>query len=91
MADLGELRDQMQAAGAWVFAGGLHDARTATVLRRTTATRAHHRRPVHRGQGALGGFTVVEAGPGRRPGWGRRLAALTDAADRGAAVPGAFG
>jgi hypothetical protein len=29
------LRDQLKAAGAWVFAGGLHPASTATVVRMT--------------------------------------------------------
>ena len=32
MARLGELTQEMQQANVWVFAGGLHDASTATVL-----------------------------------------------------------
>ena len=33
MADLDALNAEMRAAGAWVFAGGLHPASTATVVR----------------------------------------------------------
>ena len=32
MRDVHALRDEMKRAGAWVFSGGLHDARTATVV-----------------------------------------------------------
>src|SRR4051812_47513330 len=32
-ADLDALREEMQEAGAWVFASGLHPASTATVVR----------------------------------------------------------
>src|SRR5712691_7265927 len=31
--DVDDLNQQMKAAGAWVFAGGLHPSSTATVLR----------------------------------------------------------
>ena len=33
MRDVGEWRDELKAAGAWVFSGGLHPASTATVVR----------------------------------------------------------
>ena len=61
MADLGDLRDQMQAAGAWVFAGGLHDASTATVLQANDGTVLVTDGPYIEGKEHLGGFTVVEA------------------------------
>ena len=51
-ASCGALNEEMRAAGAWVFAGGLHAAETATVVRHPTATSAAHRRSVRRGQGA---------------------------------------
>jgi hypothetical protein len=33
MRDLGVINDELKAAGAWVFTGGLHPPDTATVLR----------------------------------------------------------
>ena len=33
MSDVDALNDEMRAAGAWVFSGGLHAPSTATVLR----------------------------------------------------------
>ena len=32
-SDVNDLNQELQAAGAWVFAGGLHPASTATVVR----------------------------------------------------------
>ena len=32
-ADVGAVNEELKEAGAWVFANGLHDASTATVLR----------------------------------------------------------
>src|SRR5690348_17916211 len=37
MRDVEAVNDQIKAAGAWVFAGGLHAPTTATVLRRDQA------------------------------------------------------
>ena len=37
MRDVEALRQEMKAAGAWVFAGGLHPPATATVVRSATA------------------------------------------------------
>ena len=62
---------ELQAAGAWVFTGGLHPASTATVVRDRDGEAGHHRRPVRRGQGAprrvLG---HQRPGSGRRAGLG---------------------
>ncbi|MEV7803997.1 hypothetical protein AB0O28_13695 [Microbispora sp. NPDC088329] len=33
MRDLAVLNEELRAAGAWVFSGGLHDPATATVVR----------------------------------------------------------
>jgi hypothetical protein len=78
MADLGELRDQMQAAGAWVFAGGLHDASTATVLRAEAGNVLITDGPYIEGKEHLGGFTVVEVPDlDAALAWGRRYAELT--------------
>jgi hypothetical protein len=47
MEDVGAVNREMQAAGAWVFAGGLHPASTATVvqLRGSSRRTAHSSRP----------------------------------------------
>ncbi|WP_448627630.1 YciI family protein [Geodermatophilus sp. URMC 64] len=79
MAQLGELQQEMQTAGAWVFSGGLHDASTATVLR------ANDRGdvvvtdgPYTEGKEHLGGFTVIDV-PDLDAAlhWGRRQAEIT--------------
>ena len=44
--------EEMKAAGAWVFAGGLHAAEHRHGRARQGRRRAHDRRPVRRGQGA---------------------------------------
>jgi hypothetical protein len=78
MADLGDLRDQMQSAGAWVFAGGLHDASVTTVLQAKDGDVLMTDGPYIEGKEHLGGFTVVEAADlDAALGWGRRYAELT--------------
>ena len=52
MRELKAFNDELRAAGAWVFSAGLHDASTATVVRREQRQDAAHRRPVRRGQRA---------------------------------------
>jgi hypothetical protein len=62
MERLGRLREEMQQAGAWVFAGGLHDASTATVLqKKDDGDVLITDGPYTEGKEHLGGFTVVEA------------------------------
>jgi|SRR3954447_6210479 hypothetical protein len=62
MAQLDQLREEMQQAGAWVFAGGLHDASTATTLiRKDDGDVLLTDGPYTEGKEHLGGFTVVEA------------------------------
>src|SRR3954468_18541433 len=79
MAELGEITKEMQAAGAWVFAAGLHDASTATVLRAqeggdVLVTDG----PYTEGKEHLGGFTVIEVPDlDVALGWGRRYAEVT--------------
>lgn len=69
---------EMRAAGAWVFAGGLHDAGTATVLRPKAGEVLMTDGPYVEGKEHLGGFTVVDA-PDLDAAleWGRRLALAT--------------
>ena len=51
LRDVGAVNDELRAAGAWVFAGGLHPSSTATVLERPTA-RCWSPTARSRGQGA---------------------------------------
>ena len=51
----------MKAAGAWVFAAGLHPTETATVVRPAGPEIAHHDGPFIEAKEHLGGFTVIEA------------------------------
>jgi len=73
MANLGALAEELKAAGAWVFALGLHPASTATVLRDQVMTDG----PFAEGKEHLGGFTVINA-PDLDAAleWGRRMSAI---------------
>jgi hypothetical protein len=73
--ELGRLNDEMRAAGAWVFAAGLHQPSTATVLRSTGGDVLTTDGPFVEGKEYLGGFTVIEAADlDEALDWGRRLA-----------------
>src|SRR5215467_11266937 len=61
MRDVGAVRDEMQAANAWVFSGGLHEASSATVLRPKGAELLITDGPFIEGKEHLGGFTIVRA------------------------------
>ncbi|AXY52185.1 YciI family protein [Rhodococcus ruber] len=66
---------EMRAAGAWVFAGGLHPPSTATVVRLDGDGILTTDGPYLEGKEHIGGFTVVEA-PDLDAAleWGRKLA-----------------
>jgi hypothetical protein len=53
--------NELKAAGAWVFTGGLHPASTATVLRVTDGDVVITDGPFTEGKEHLGGFTVIRA------------------------------
>jgi hypothetical protein len=75
MAELGTLRDEMRAAGAWVFSGGLNSPGTATVLRFDGADVLMTDGPFTEGKEYLGGFTIVRAADlDAALEWGRKLA-----------------
>jgi hypothetical protein len=78
MADLDALNAEMKAAGAWVFAGGLHGPSTATVLRPKGDDVLMTDGPFAEGKEHLGGFTIVDA-PDLDAAleWGRKLARAT--------------
>ncbi|MCC6987406.1 MAG: hypothetical protein IT181_00310 [Acidobacteria bacterium] len=78
MRDVGALSDEMKAAGAWVFAGGLHDAGSATVLTPADDDVLVTDGPFVEGKEHLGGFTVVLAADlDAALDWGRKLARAT--------------
>ena len=63
MRDVNQVTDQMKAAGAWVFAGGLHPASTATVVRlKKDGHVGMTDGPFAEGKEHIGGFTVIRAG-----------------------------
>ena len=59
--DLDMLNDEMRAAGAWVFAGGLHPASSATVVRADGDDVLTTDGPYTEGKEHLGGFTIIDA------------------------------
>ncbi len=74
MREVAALTEEMRAAGAWVFAGGLHPPQTATVVRDELVTDG----PFIEAKEHLGGFTVVDA-PDLDAAleWARRLSRAT--------------
>lgn len=61
MRDLAAVNEELRAAGAWVFAAGLHEPGTATVLRLQNGEVLMTDGPYTEGKEHLGGFTVIQA------------------------------
>ena len=59
--DVDVVNQEMRAAGAWVFAGGLHPASTATVVRARDGEVLTTDGPFAETKEQLGGFWVIEA------------------------------
>jgi hypothetical protein len=78
MRDVQAVRHEMEAAGAWVFSGGLHPPGTATVLRVREGEVLTTDGPFTEGKEHIGGFTVIKA-PDLDAAleWGRKLAQAT--------------
>ena len=75
MQDVGAVREEMKAAGAWVFSGGLNSPDTATVLRLDGGEVLMTDGPFAEGKEYLGGFTIIRAPDlDAALDWGRRLA-----------------
>lgn len=74
MNDVRAVNAELQAAGVWVFAGGLHPPNTATVLRAQGGDVLMTDGPFTEGKEHLGGFSVIEA-PDLDAAleWGRKL------------------
>ena len=58
---VGAFNDELQASGAWVFAGGLMPASSATVVRATGTEVSMTDGPYAESKELMGGFWVVEA------------------------------
>jgi hypothetical protein len=76
--DLDALNRELEAAGAWVFAGGLHPPSTATVVRATDGEVLTTDGPFAEGKEHIGGVTIIRA-PDLDAAleWGRKLARAT--------------
>ncbi len=59
--DCNALNDRLRAAGAWVFAGGLHPSSSATVLRGSGDEVIMTDGPFLEGKEHIGGFWIIEA------------------------------
>jgi hypothetical protein len=78
MNDLAAVNDEIKAAGAWVFGGGLHSPNTATVVRVKDGDVLMTDGPYVEGKEHIGGFTIIRA-PDLDVAleWARRLAEIT--------------
>ena len=75
MRDVNAVNQEMQAAGAWVFGGGLQPAFTATVLRHLDGGIVTTDGPFIESKEQIGGFSVVKAADlDEALAWGRKLA-----------------
>jgi hypothetical protein len=78
-ADVDKFNEEVKTAGAWVFAGGLHPADTATVVKATGGDVVTTDGPFAESKEQIGGFWVIEAAD---------LDAALDWAARGSAACG---
>ena len=60
-ADVDRFNEEVKTAGAWVFAGGLHPADTATVVKSTDGDVVTTDGPFAESKEQIGGFWVIEA------------------------------
>lgn len=78
MRDVHAVKQEMKAAGVWVFDGGLHPPSSATVVRATGDDVLTTDGPYVEGKEHLGGFTVIRAADlDAALQWGTRLARAT--------------
>ena len=61
MRDVSAWREEVKAAGAWVFDAGLHPASTATVVRLRDGDVLMTDGPYTEGKEHVGGFTIIRA------------------------------
>ena len=78
MRNVGALRDEMQAAGVWVFAAGLHPSSASTVVRVQNDRVLMTDGPFAEAKEHIGGFTVIKvADLDAALEWGGKLARAT--------------
>jgi hypothetical protein len=60
MNQVGAFNEKLMASGAWVFAGGLHPASSATVVRSTDGDVSMTDGPYAESKEQIGGFWVID-------------------------------
>ncbi|WP_433293456.1 YciI family protein [Actinoplanes sp. CA-030573] len=77
MKNLEVLNEELRAAGAWVFAAGLHPPSTATVIRSRDGEPVLTDGPFTEGKEHLGGFTLIRAADlDEALSWGGKMSAI---------------
>jgi hypothetical protein len=61
VARVGEFNEELQGAGAWVFAAGLHPSSSATVVRSSGGDLSMTDGPYAETKEQMGGFWMIEA------------------------------
>ena len=78
MRDVYAVKQEMKAAGVWVFTAGLHAADVSTVVRVQDGQPLITDGPFAEGKEHIGGFTIIEAPDlDAALAWGRKLAQAT--------------
>jgi hypothetical protein len=79
---------ELKAAGAWVFGGGLHPPSTATVVRLVEGKVLTTDGPFAEGKEHIGGFTIIKARDlDAALAWGRKFARAVSLAPEGPGLP----
>jgi hypothetical protein len=75
MSDVSAVRKEMQAAGVWLFSGGLHSPSSATVLRHQNGDIVTTDGPFIESKEQIGGITILKAPDlDEAIAWARKLA-----------------
>jgi hypothetical protein len=78
MSDVTVVRGEMQAAGVWVFSGGLHPSSSATVLRQQSGEIVTTDGPFVESKEQIGGITILKLPDlDAALAWARKLARAT--------------
>jgi hypothetical protein len=78
MRDVTAVHEELQAAGAWVFGGGLHPPDSATVLRHQDGQVVTTDGPFIESKEQIGGISIIKAPDlDAALGWARKLAKAT--------------
>lgn len=79
VAQVGAFNEELQRAGAWVFAAGLHPSSSATVVRSSGGEVSMTDGPYAETKEQMGGFWVIEASDlDAALEWGGRAAAASE-------------